>query len=143
MNRSGFLWRILLTLVLVGVLVAGGIALYRTGWAQGYQAAVLVAGGKGGNTTPALPFYGVYPYSYPGFGFPFFAPFGLCLGIGFFLLVFFLFTGLFRFWGWRHWAHRSWPGQWGFGSEAPWAGEWREHRQRHPGQDNAPDDFVA
>ena len=122
MFRFGILWRILMVLVLVALLVGAGTALYRAGLAQGYQAGVLAAGkaGSGTTTAPQLPYYGYGypPYGfYPGFGyrggFPFFAP---ILGIGFFLIVIFLVSGIFRFGARRHWAGR---GDWGYGP-GPW-----------------------
>ncbi len=103
MFRYGFLWRFLLTLLVVGFLVAGGFGLYRLGWAQGYQAGAVVSQGNSSGQPPQLPYYGYPPYAY-GFGFPyFFFPFGPLLGIGFFLLFFFLIGGLFRLGGWRRW----------------------------------------
>ena len=126
MFRFGILWRILMVLVLVALLVGAGTALYRTGLAQGYQAGIVAAGKIGGApttpTTPQLPYYG-NGYGYPPFGFyrgfgypgvfPIFAP---IIGIGFFLLIFFLISGLFRFGFRRHWAGR---GDWGYGP-GPW-----------------------
>ena len=122
MFRFGILWRILMALVIIALLAAAGVTLYRTGFAQGYQTA-LVAAGKAGSGTPApqLPYYGYPPYGfYPGFGFHGFFPFfGPLIGIGFFLLIFFLISGLFRFAFRRRWADRGdWgygPGYWGHG----------------------------
>jgi hypothetical protein len=128
MFRFGFLWRFLLALLLLGLLVAGGSALYRAGFAQGYQAAALAANSSGSTGTPGLPVQGYYPYPYfwPGYGYPGFFPFGPLLGIGFFLLVFFLIGGLFRGFAGRHWAGHTGHGDWGHGPEGSWAREWRE-----------------
>ena len=125
MFRFGILWRILMILVLVALLVGGGTALYRAGLSQGYQAGI-VAAGKAGSapaTPQQLPYYG-YGYPpfglYPGFGYPIGFPFfGPLIGIGFFLLIFFLISGIFRFAFRRHWAGR---GDWGYGPYGP--GPW-------------------
>ncbi len=104
MYGRGLFFRLLVTLLLLGVLIAGGVGLYRTAWAQGYQAGAVAVQPGGSGAAPQAPYYGYPPYGfYPGFGFPFFFPFGPLLGFGFFLLFFFLIGGLFR-WGWR----RNW-----------------------------------
>ncbi|MDR3573644.1 MAG: hypothetical protein P4L50_07275 [Anaerolineaceae bacterium] len=124
MFRFGILWRILMVLVLAALLVGAGTALYRAGLAQGYQAGILAAGKTG--TSPVapqqLPYYG-YGYPpfgfYPHFGYPGIFPiFGPIIGIGFFLLIFFLIGGLFRFAFRRHWGGR---GDWSYGyGPGPW-----------------------
>ncbi len=97
------LWRFLLTLLLIGLLVAGGVAFYQFAYGQGYQAA-LASGTAGSNIQPANPGYAPYWY---GWGFPFFfPPFGIFLGIGFIFFLFFIVGGLFRFGGRRYW--RDW-----------------------------------
>ncbi len=138
MFRGGFLVRIFLTLLLVGLLVAGGVALYRFGWAQGYQAGALIAAGSTsgqgstpGQAAPPAPYYYPYapwfygrPFIGPGFGFfPFFPLFGL----GFFLIVFFLVGGLFRVWGYRRWHGGPGPGYWHHEGEQP-SGEKTEEK---------------
>jgi len=126
MFRTGILWRFILVLVLLGVLAGGGLVLYRAGFDQGYQTAALTAGSSGSETAPQPP-YGVYPpgYLWRGYGhFGFFHPFGWFFGIGFFLLVFFLFGGLFRLWGWRRWGSGpGHPGYWGYGPHPGWYGQ--------------------
>ncbi len=118
MFRYGFLPRLLLALLLLVVLAAGGALLYRAGVSQGYAAGLAAANPSGtGNTTP-LPPYGIYPYGHfwPGFGFPFFfAPFGLLIGFGFFLLVILLVRSLFRPWGWGPRHRWGYPSPWGYG----------------------------
>src|SRR5512146_2823431 len=97
-------WRVLLTLLLVGLLVAGGVALYQLAFSQGYQAGAIASGDGGSNVQPAYPGYW---HGWGGFGFPFFFwPFGLFLGIGFIFFLFFIVGGLFRMGGRRHW--RDW-----------------------------------
>ncbi len=129
MFRGGFLLRILLALLLVGLLAAGGVALYRLGWAQGYQAGALATASSTtgqGNTpnqvVPPAPYYFYGPWFYgrgfygPGFGFfPFFPLFGL----GFFLIVFFLVGGLFRMWSFRRWYGGPGSGYWRHEGEQP------------------------
>jgi hypothetical protein len=128
MFRTGFLWRFLLALLLFGLLAAGGAALYRAGFAQGYQAAALAANSTGNAAAPNLPAPGFYPspYFWPAYSYPGFFPFGPLLGIGFFLLVFFLIGGLFRSFAWRHYAGQPGHGDWGHGPEGRWAKEWKE-----------------
>lgn len=115
----GGLWRFLLTLVLVGVLIAGGVALYQAGFGQGYAAGLAAASGDTGSGALARPpVYGYAPYWF-GVGFPFFHPFGILgtlLGIGFFLFVFFLIGRLLFFGGWR----RRWAGGERFGHRPYW-----------------------
>ncbi len=97
------IWRFFLTLLLIGLLVAGGVALYQLGYGQGYQSA-LASGTTGSTAQPPYPGYAPYGF---GWVFPFFfPPFGIFLGIGFFFLVFFIIGGLFRFGSRRYW--RDW-----------------------------------
>ena len=136
MFRTGLLWRLILALLLVGVLAAGGMALFRAGWAQGYQTGALSAAPSERGVAPVAPPY----YPYPGYGFyPFFAPFGLFPLIGLFFLLFFLFGGLFRFGGWRRWHEHSGYGDWGDRPVPPWAKEWHErhHPQPEKGEESA------
>ncbi len=134
MFRHGFIWRLLLSLLLVAVLAVGGVALYRAGFAQGYQAAALTAGTSGQATAPAVPYYGVAPWGYgPGWGFPFFFPFAPLLGFGFLLLVFLLIGGIFR--GGRRFAgpYGHGPGHWGYGGPDPrWGRAWGYEGQEQP-----------
>ena len=101
------IWRFFLTLFLIGILVAGGVALYQYAFAQGYQSA-LTSGVTGGSGTQVQPVYPGYAPYWPVFGFPFFfPPFGLFLGFGFIFFLFFIVGGLFRFGGRRHWRDRG------------------------------------
>ncbi len=131
MFRRFFWLRLILTLLVVGGLVAAGVMLYHSGFTNGYTAAVLAANAAGKAGASPLPYNGYLPYG-PGYGFPFFFnPFGLCLGIGFFFMLIFLVSGVFRLWAWRHWATQ--PGMAGFGHHrgAAWFRDWEAH---HPGQ---------
>ena len=132
MFRFGFIFRFLLALLIIGGLVAGGVAIYRLGWAQGYQTSLLVnnkAGAPAQPAMPVVPYYG-YPmmpyYGYgPGFGFHFFP----LIGIGFFLFFLFIIGGLFRFGMHRRWAqagHGPWEGHggpWGWHDKEPDKGQ--------------------
>jgi hypothetical protein len=141
MFRGGFFWRFLLALVIVGGLAAGGAALFRAGWAQGYQVGALSSSAEGSEAVPNPPFYYGYPRPYfgPGFGFPlFFAPFGFFLWIGFFLLMFFLVGNLFRFWGWRRWHGGPWRSGGEHGPMPPGSREWHErHKEQAEGSQGA------
>ncbi len=133
MFRFGFLLRFLLALLIIGGLVAGGVALYRTGYAQGYQtAAMVLANNKAAapGVPPVMPYYGYgYPFVYHwGFGFPFFFP---LIGIGFFLLFFFLIGGLFRFGMYRRWAHAG-GGRWVWQEGEPGKGDKGEETPKNP-----------
>ncbi len=121
MFRFGFLFRFLLALLIIGGLVAGGVAIYHLGWAQGYQTSVLLSNKS---PLPAAPYYGypIMPF-YPAFGFPFFFP---LFGIGFFLLFLFMIGGLLRFGMHRRWAEHSHAGHWQ-GHGGPWGWEDKEH----------------
>lgn len=131
MRRSGFFIRFILALVLLAVLAIGGMALFRGGWSQGYQAGVIAANSADGEALPVPPYYGGlvrYPYT-PGFGFPFLACF---LGIGFFLLVFFLFGAIFRPWGRAGHHHKGWR----YGHKRPpWAWGWEGYHEEPTAED--------
>ena len=116
--------RFVLVVILIAVLVAGGALLYRSGWAQGFQAGSVLQESEGAEMLPMVPQFGrqLYGPFYPGFGFPFF---GLCLSIGFIFLIMFLIGGIFKPWGRRRWAGHHY-GRWGYGKN------WEEvHRKWH------------
>lgn len=110
MFRPSIFVRIILIVLLCGLLFAGGMALFRAGWMQGYQAGALTAASaaqnQNGATMPAAPFYG-YPWAHfgPGYGYGFpgmiFPAFHL---FGFLLLMFFLLLGAHAFARRRYWA---------------------------------------
>lgn len=137
MFRGGsIVLRILFTLILIGLLAAGGVLLYRAGYAQGYQAAALVAQSANGAApqAPQLAPYGYLypPYLWPGYGFHFFSPFPILFGIGFILLFFFLVGGIFRAFAWRRWAGH--PGMGGWGHHAERFAEWEAWRKQREGE---------
>jgi hypothetical protein len=136
MYRIGIFVRVVLGLLLVAVIIAGGVAVYRAGWAQGYQANIISTGGGEIDSGMLVPGFRGYMYAplYPGFGFPFF---GLCLGIGFIFLVMFLVGGLLRPWGWKRWAGHPHHGKWRNGPMPPWVKDWEEFRQKKAEQREA------
>ena len=129
MYRRGIFFRIVLAILLVVVIVAGGMAAYRMGWGQGYLAGAASASGEGLESGLVMPGFGGYLYRpfYPGFGFPFF---GLCFGIGFIFLIMFLLGGVLKPWSRRRWAGHPRHGKWEDGPMPPWAKEWQEFRQK-------------
>jgi hypothetical protein len=120
-GRYGIL-RFLLTLLLIGLVVAGGVALYQFAFGQGYQAA-LASGSGAVSAQPPYPGYAPYWF---GWGFPFFfPPFGIFLGIGFIFFLFFIVGGLFRFGGRRHWR------------------DWDDRSRDQPGNPTGPNEPVS
>lgn len=130
MYRRGMVARLVLAVILVAVLVAGGALLFRSGWAQGYQAGSLLSSSEGAEALPIVPQFRGHLYGpfYPGIGFPFF---GICLSIGFIFLIMFLIGGIFKPWGRRGWAGHPHHGKWGYGPVPPWAKDWEEHQRKH------------
>lgn len=120
MSKGRFVVALLAALIIIGLLAAGGLALHRIGWLQGYRVGQLTAGGDG-----------VAPLRYAAYGFGFS---GLLITVVFLLLLFFVIGRLFRFWLWR-----SVAGPWGMRG-GPWKmpggpkGEyWFRHRHWHHG----------
>jgi hypothetical protein len=120
MFRTGsFFVRFLIALLVIGLLVAAGVAVYRAGFSQGYVLGAVAGAGENLPDRPGAPlypgFWGYAPGFYrPHFGFgffPFFPLFGLLL---FGLLIFWLVGGLFRArrWGWYGHPH-GYPPHWG------------------------------
>ncbi len=128
MFRGRFLAAGLFTLVLIGLLVAGGYSLVRVGWAQGYTAGL--EAGPGAEALPVVP-YAVYPrFGWFGFGFfPFFCGIPLLFFGGLFLLRFLFFGRFMRGWGRGGWGRggwrrgEGWGDGWGPGRRPPWADE--------------------
>jgi len=113
MSKLWFLVRTVVALVVVGLLIVGGLALYRTGWSQGYVAGQLAAEGEDIATAP-------YPrYGFGHMGRPFgFTPFLFGAGLLFLLLV--VAGQFFRLLAWRKvMAGRPWP------MAAHWGRHWR------------------
>jgi hypothetical protein len=127
-RTTSFFIRLIGFLILVGLLVAGGILIYRFGQAQGYamgQVAASMAEGSPSNT-PAVPYApfpsGAYPYYRPYFGFH---PIGGFLELLFFgFLFFFALRLLFRprFWGYpgMHSGNNPWHSHLHHWDGPPW-----------------------
>jgi len=126
MSKTWFLVRALAGLIVIGLLIVGGWAIYRTGWSQGY----LAAGSEAGAIAPYAP----YGFGYPG------GPFGarLFFTVGLFILLLVVIGKCFRFWAWRtaggpwmmaggpmdrHWA-RHWHRP--HGPVPPWCWGWEK-----------------
>ena len=127
-DRSHIFLRILLALVLIGMLFAGGYALYRMGFSQGYAQGAVVAAGDGQSSAPNMPVYPPYGYMYPPFHFGFF-PFFPIFGIFFFGFLFFiLFRALIRPWRWGYPPGGPPPGYWHGGPGGWGPSGWRSEQ---------------
>ena len=143
MYSRGVIFRIILAILLLAVLTAGGLAVYRAGWGQGYLAGSTVGTSEGLEPGLLVPGFRGHLYQpiYPGFGFPFF---GFCLGLGLIFLIMFLVGGLLKPWRRRGLASHPHYGKWEYGPIPPWAKEWEKRRQKmaqdEPSDDDAPDE---
>lgn len=132
-----FIWRVLATVVLVALLVAGGFAVHRLGWSQGYAAAELAAEGEEPPTPPlASPGWRAIGFAYRPLGGPLVA---LLLGVVFLALV----GRLLRvvLWGAiagpamaRHWLGGPGRQHWHrmHGPVPPWYGPWSQQSGEGP-----------
>jgi len=135
MSKKWFLWRGLATLILVGLLIAGGVAIHYAAWSNGYAAGQLVVEGAEGGTESVMPY---------GFGYHVGRPAAFMFGAGLLfkvvlgLLFFAVICKLIRFviWGaafrpmmagpWpRHW-HRAARWRRTHGPVPPWCWDWDE-----------------
>ncbi len=145
MFRKLSLWKVVLTLVVIALLVAGGAAIFRAGYAYGYaadsssiedQSAIVFPHSFAPSGLPFRP--------HPGF-MPFFPILGLICGGGLLLMLLFGIGGLFRFRAWHvaggpnveGWTRRAMP-YWG--ARCPWAWDWHppEDKQASPEKDESP-----
>ena len=123
MFRSKTIFRALMALLLVMALIAGGFALYRVGFTQGYSSGVI---SEGDGSALALP-EGFRPGLMPHYGFGYGHPMGFffigrLIGLFFFFgLLFMIFGGIKRMFWYRHWRAA------GRDSEA-----WKKWYQQHP-----------
>lgn len=107
----------LAALIVIGLLIMGGSAIYRSGQSQGYMMGRLSAGGGDGAVAPYAP----YGLGYPSRHFSF-APFLCSAGLFVLLLV-----GAARFFRFRAWKAAGGP------KDERWAAHWAEwHRRRGP-----------
>ena len=134
MRAGRIVFSIITTLVVLGLLILGGVALYNAGWSQGYGAASLAAsasstasGGQAVQPAPGVvapgvvapgyvaPFYYGYPFYRPWFFGPWSCIFPILGILAFFFLLRLLFIPFFG-WGFHR---RRWMME---GHGSPW---WR------------------
>lgn len=118
MSRGWIVARVVLAVLVVGLLVGGGYALYRGAWSHGYAA------GQAAETGGEIAAPGWYGYPFPmrphGFGLGLFFAIGLAL-------LFFAFVGkMMRVAFWSK-AMAGGP----FPADARWARHWAAHRHWH------------
>ena len=124
MFRTGWIvFRIIGTLILIGILIGGGVMIYNAGQAQGYAMGLAAANQDGAAPAPnggIAPYYGYAPFYGLGWGRAFFFPFGPLFGFMAIGALFFLFFGVIgaifrrRTWGHGAWASGQRPGHpWG------------------------------
>jgi hypothetical protein len=123
MFRTRFLAASLAGLIIVGLLILGGFAIYRIGWTEGYGMGRLAVGTDGG----VLP-----PYGFFGFGFP-----GFLLTLGVILLLLVVIGRVLRFWMWGMFLgrHMMPGGRWKMAdgpASGPWARHWQAHGRHAP-----------
>ena len=126
MSRNGkwLLVKAIAALVVIGLLLAGGLAVHYLGWSQGYAAGQLAAEGEEGATLPYLPRGLAHP------GRPFgFTPLPFCLGlflqIGLLLLLLGLIGKIVRFFLWPMAMCGPMSPRAGWRMDGPWARHWR------------------
>jgi hypothetical protein len=102
-------------LIIFALLVVGGLAVYRVGWAEGYKMAQLVVGGEEGVIASYAPYR---------FGFP-----GVFLTLGVILLLFVVVGKFLRFWAWKA-SGGPWMADWS--KPERWARHWHHHRPPMP-----------
>ena len=107
MSRTRYLVAALATLVVVGLVAVGGLAVHRLGWSQGYEVGRLAAGGEETAGAAYAPYGSVHS--------------GLLLTVGLILLGLLIAAKLVRVWAWRTMA---WP--WMM-ARAPVGRHWTRH----------------
>jgi len=146
MSKKWFWWRALATLILVGLLIAGGVAIHYAAWSRGYAMGQLAAEGEEAAIPPYMPHsgwpFGVVPHPF-GVG----LLFKVVLGLLFFAVI----CKIIRFviWGvafrpmmagpWpRHWHRAYWrrAARWHrmHGPVPPWCWGWEEPHEEQPGE---------
>ncbi len=120
LHKRHFFLRFIGTLLLIGLLIAGGAAAFQAGQARGYMLGAAAAGTQLSAPPAVQP---AFPGGMPGYFTPYgfhpmhFFPF---FGIGLALLFFFAVGGMFRMMAFRHWmrhAHMEGHGPWGAGMQ--------------------------
>jgi len=126
MSRRWFVVLPLAALVVIGLLIAGGSAIRRAGWSQGYATGRLEATAQDG-AVPQVP-YGLGHYRGRHLGpVPSLHGVGLLFGVGFLVLALVAIGRFFHFWAWRK-ADSPWAT-----AEGPTGGRWARHWHRHHG----------
>ncbi len=120
MFRKKSVFGVLMTFLVILVLIAGGFALFRLGFAQGYSSGIITEGDGGALAYPDGFQRGFgHPYAYP-MGF---FGFGRLIGLFFFIgLLFMIFGGIRRMFWCRPWRFAGGPD-----SE-----KWKEWYRHHP-----------
>ena len=124
MGKKGlwFLARAVAMLLLIGLVVAGGFAIYHISWSHGYAAGQLTAEGEKGATPPYLPDGpGYLPWHARSVYRPLGA-LGALFTIGLCILFFVIVFKLIRFVIWGSVFRHAMTG--------PWAGRWHGHPGR-------------
>jgi hypothetical protein len=138
MHKGWFVLRLIGSLVLLGVLVVGGIALFNAGWSQGYMTASLAAAPSAAAPAPVMPYgYYTHPMFFHGFlGFGLLIPL-LLLGLAFLVGLRMLFFRPIMMW------HGGFPSH-HFGPHGPmggrfdpqemekWRQEWQKWHEQSP-----------
>ena len=151
MFRKLSVWKVVATLLVIAVLVAGGVAIFRAGYTHGYMANSSSIEGQSEMVFPPS-------FAPPGLLFrpragfmPFFPILGLIFGGGLLLMLLFGIGGLFRFRAW-HMAGGPNNRMWGEGRRdprramqywaagCPWGWDWKppEDKQASPEKDETP-----
>ncbi|MCD6344695.1 MAG: hypothetical protein J7M17_03710 [Anaerolineae bacterium] len=123
MFKNRILARVLMAVVIIGLLIAGGVLVYRAGWSQGYVA----TGGAEGVIAPYMPHGFVHPGRPLGFA-------RFVFGAGLFFLLFVGIGHLFRLLTWRRMpAGGPWAGQRPYGPVPPWCRGWEKPHEEQAG----------
>ena len=117
MSQTRFPFAPLAILIIIGLLMLGGFAIYRISWLEGYKTGQLVTAGIAGGTV--MPYA---PYR-PGCG-------GVLLTLGVAFLLILVAGKFFRFWAWKS----AWgPGMKSGGPESErWVRRWHRHGPHGP-----------
>ena len=133
MSKKWFWWRALATLILVGLLIAGGVAIHYAAWSQGYAMGQLAVEGEEAAIAPYMPHIG-WPFGFVPHPFGVGLLFKAVLGLLFFAMI----CKLIRFviWGaaFRPMMAGPWPRHWRraarwrrmHGPMSPWCWDWDE-----------------
>ena len=99
MSKKWFLVKAVMSVVIIGLLIAGGVAIHYLGWSRGYAAGQLTGEVEG------LP---LHPFAHRAIGRP-----GLLLTFGLFIFLALIVGKLMRLWMWHSaWGPMGWHGPW-------------------------------